>query len=124
MRRMLWGREYPDAQLSDIVADDSKIKDLAITASERGVVVLRRQDIEVHQFKYLIQRMGELTGKPEEGKLHINPIHPEVNCCLGNDQVLFDPEVYVVSSEHNRDKFDDYLNTKHKQFASRGWHAE
>ncbi|GIC87533.1 uncharacterized protein Aud_003917 [Aspergillus udagawae] len=76
------------------------------------------------QMKRLVQRMGELTGKPEEGKLHINPIHPEVNSCLGNDEVLRDPEIYVVSSEHNRDKFDDYLNTKQKQFASRGWHAE
>ncbi|KAJ5837851.1 taurine catabolism dioxygenase [Penicillium rubens] len=93
-------------------------------ASERGVVVLRRQDIEIQELKYLVQRMGELTGKPDEGKLHVNPIHPEVNVCLGNDHVLSDPEVYVVSSEHNRDKFDDYLNTKHKQFASRGWHAD
>ncbi|KAG2421277.1 hypothetical protein HFD88_005251 [Aspergillus terreus] len=118
------GREYPDVQLSDIITDDSKIKDLAITASERGVIVLRRQDIEVHQLKYLIQRMGELTGKPKEGKLHVTPIHPDVNLCLGDDPVFSDPEVYVVSSEHNRDKFDDYLNTKQKQFASRGWHAD
>jgi alpha-ketoglutarate-dependent taurine dioxygenase len=26
--------------------------------------------------------------------------------------------------QHNRDKFDDYLNTKQKQFARRGWHAD
>jgi hypothetical protein len=25
------GREYPDVQLSEIIADDSKIKDMAIT---------------------------------------------------------------------------------------------
>lgn len=63
------------------------------------MVVLRRQDIGAYQLKYLIQRMGELTGKPDEAKLHINPIHPEVNCCLGNDQAFSDPEIYVVSSE-------------------------
>lgn len=63
------------------------------------MIVLRRQDIEVHQLKYLIQRMGELTGKPKEGKLHVTPIHPDVNLCLGDDQVFSDPEVYVVSSE-------------------------
>ena len=52
------------------------------------------------QFKYLIQRMGELTGKPEEGKLHINPIHPDVNTCLEHrDPVLSDPEIYAISSE-------------------------
>ena len=28
------GREYPDVQLSDIIADDSKIKDLAITGEQ------------------------------------------------------------------------------------------
>ncbi|GLA11840.1 hypothetical protein AnigIFM62618_005814 [Aspergillus niger] len=118
------GREYLDLQLSSIVSDDSKVKDLAITASERGVIVLRHQDIGMDQLKSLIQRMGELTGKPKEAKLHINPIHPDVNSCLGDDEVLRDPEIYAVSSEHNRDKFDDYLNTKHKQFASRGWHAD
>lgn len=63
------------------------------------MIVLRRQNIDINGLKRLIQRMGELTGKPDEAKLHINPIHPDVNTCLGDDQVFFDPEVYVVSSE-------------------------
>ncbi|KAL4888282.1 taurine catabolism dioxygenase [Aspergillus ambiguus] len=115
---------YPYIDATSALGRD-KIKDLQLQAtSERGVFVLRDQEIKTDELKSLIQRMGELTGKPDEGKLHINPIHSEVNRCLGDDQVLSDPEVYVVSSEHNRDKFDDYLNTKHKQFASRGWHAD
>lgn len=62
------------------------------------MVVLCNQDIKADELKRLFQRMGELTGKPG-GKLHINSIHPEINRGLGNDQVLSDPEVYVVSSE-------------------------
>lgn len=60
------------------------------------MVVLCNQDIKADELKSLIQRMGEITGKPE-GKLHINSMHPEINRCFGNDQVLSDPEVYVVS---------------------------
>ena len=63
------------------------------------MIVLRHQDIGMDQLKSLIQRMGELTGKPKEAKLHVNPIHPDVNSCLGDDEVLRDPEIYAVSSE-------------------------
>jgi hypothetical protein len=63
------GREYPDASLLDILKDDKKIRDLAITVSERGVVFFRNQDISVEDQKTLGQKLGELTGKPASSKV-------------------------------------------------------
>jgi hypothetical protein len=63
------GREYPEAKLLDILKDDKKIRDLAITVSERGVVFFRNQDISVEDQKTLGQRLGELTGKPASSKV-------------------------------------------------------
>jgi len=63
------GREYPEARLLDILKDDQKIRDLAITVSERGVVFFRNQDISVDDQKTLGQKLGELTGKPASSKV-------------------------------------------------------
>jgi hypothetical protein len=82
------GREFPDAQLSEILKDDAKIRDLGITSelpvyqcnrtnfqltsllsvSQRGVVFFRNQDLNVQQQKVLGQKLGELTGKPATSK--------------------------------------------------------
>lgn len=63
------GREYPKADLLDILKSDEKIRDLAITVSQRGVVFFRNQDISVEDQKTLGQKLGELTGKPESSKV-------------------------------------------------------
>jgi hypothetical protein len=60
------GREFQSLQLSEIVNDDTKIRDLAILCSLRGVVFLRNQDISPEQLKVLTHKLGVLTGKPEE----------------------------------------------------------
>jgi len=63
------GREYPKAQLRDIINDDNKIRDLAILCSQRGVVFFRSQDINTEELKVLTSKLGELTGKPKESKV-------------------------------------------------------
>jgi len=63
------GREYPEASLLEILKDDEKIRDLAITVSQRGVVFFRNQDITVEDQKKLGQKLGELTGKPSSSKV-------------------------------------------------------
>jgi alpha-ketoglutarate-dependent taurine dioxygenase len=63
------GREYPKVQLRDIIVDDSKIRDLAILCSQRGVVFFRNQDINAEELKVLTSKLGELTGKPEDSKV-------------------------------------------------------
>jgi hypothetical protein len=90
------GREFLTLQLSDILGDDTKIRDLAIIGlqyiftlpawrhvhmkltrrlikvSQRGVVFFRNQDIDIEAQKVLGQKLGELTGKPETSKVCLN----------------------------------------------------
>ncbi|KAL2006250.1 hypothetical protein VTN00DRAFT_9904 [Thermoascus crustaceus] len=119
----LLGREYPDLQLSEIVKDDAKIRDLAITASERGVLLFRNQDINMADFKVLMQKCGELTGKPKTSRLHKDEFASENNTHLGIPEAL-DPEIYAVSSINNEKIFDNFLDPRDKKFASRGWHSD
>lgn len=63
------GREYPKANLLEILKSNEKIRDLAITVSERGVVFFRNQDISIEEQKILGQKLGELTGKPETSRV-------------------------------------------------------
>jgi hypothetical protein len=79
------GREFPKLQLSQIIEDDVKIRDLAIIGkthlkvsdndllidnrtivSQRGVVFFRKQDITNGGLKVLAQKLGELSGKPKD----------------------------------------------------------
>lgn len=68
------GREYPKANLLEILKSNEKIRDLAITVSERGVVFFRNQDISIEEQKILGQKLGELTGKPETSKVWFNSL--------------------------------------------------
>jgi hypothetical protein len=63
------GLEIPDLQLTDILNDDTKLRDLAILVSQRGVVFFRNQKIDSDDQKVLGQKLGELTGKPESSKV-------------------------------------------------------
>ncbi|TVY91269.1 Alpha-ketoglutarate-dependent taurine dioxygenase [Lachnellula willkommii] len=64
------GKEFPTVQLTELLEDDAKIKDLAITVSQRGVVFFRNQDINIEEQKNLAQKLGELSGKPETSKVN------------------------------------------------------
>ena len=65
------GREFPKLQLTEILNDDAKIRDLAILVSQRGVVFFRNQDIPIEDQKVLGQKLGELTGKPATSKVFL-----------------------------------------------------
>jgi alpha-ketoglutarate-dependent taurine dioxygenase len=119
----LLGRDYPNLQLSSIVDDDAKIRDLAITASERGVLFFSNQSIPIADFKILMQKLGELTGKPATSKLHKHEFASENNYHLGIPESM-DPEVYTVSNVNNEKFFNRFLDPSDKKFASRGWHSD
>jgi hypothetical protein len=74
------GREFPEARLLDILKDDEKIRDLAITVSQRGVVFFRNQDITVEDQKILGQKLGELTGKPASSKVSPQEFKMKLEC--------------------------------------------
>lgn len=139
------GTEYPTAKLVDWInapnADDL-LRDLAIkseyhdckrhglrdsaltiTVSERGVVFFRAQnDLTNDLQKQLIQRLGELTGKPSTSGLHIHPILNSERE-LGGD----DPQISTISSIQNRKFYSvnpsNTNGTKKKQ-SSAQWHSD
>ncbi|KAG6365601.1 hypothetical protein INS49_007212 [Diaporthe citri] len=92
------GREFIDVDLATWLRApnlDELIRDLGITISQRGVVFFRKQDnITDDLQKELVQRLGELTGKPETSKLHIHPVNNAAREHGGKDD-----GISVISSE-------------------------
>lgn len=67
--------------------------------SQRNVVVFRKQDaLDNDLQKVLVQRLGELSGKPSTSKLHI---HPTVNIGKSEDTTK-DKEISVIDSTRGR----------------------
>ncbi|KUJ10841.1 taurine catabolism dioxygenase [Mollisia scopiformis] len=117
------GREYPKVQLTEILKDDAKIRDLAITVSQRGVVFFRNQDIGIEDQKILGQKLGELTGKPATSKLHKHALSNSKRGIAVDENGKLDDEVSVISSEQNRKYYQGRFFGA-KRVASEGWHAD
>ena len=82
--------------------------------SQRGVVFFRKQDgINDENQKELMQRLGELSGKPSTSRLHIHPIYPvseEARAYKGNDD-----EISVISSKFKEKSSKVFTETKQSQ---------
>jgi len=117
------GREYPKVQLTEILKDDAKIRDLAITVSQRGVVFFRNQDINIEDQKILGQKLGQLTGKPESSKLHKHALSNSKRGIAIDENGKLDDEVSVISSDQNRKYYQGRFFGP-KKLASEGWHAD
>ncbi|RMZ75382.1 hypothetical protein DV737_g5319, partial [Chaetothyriales sp. CBS 132003] len=118
------GREFPDLQLSEILHDDNKIRDLAILVSQRGVVFFRNQDLNIEDQKVLGQKLGELTGKPATSKLHRHALSNSKRGIAVDENGKLDDEVSVISSEQARKFYKDRFAAGSKRIASEGWHAD
>ncbi|RMD44536.1 hypothetical protein DV735_g559, partial [Chaetothyriales sp. CBS 134920] len=118
------GREFPDLQLSEILHDDTKIRDLAILVSQRGVVFFRNQDLNIDDQKLLGQRLGELTGKPETSKLHRHALSNSKRGIAVDENGKLDDEVSVISSDQARKFYKDRFGFGTRRIASEGWHAD
>ncbi|KAF2793928.1 alpha-ketoglutarate-dependent sulfonate dioxygenase [Melanomma pulvis-pyrius CBS 109.77] len=118
------GAEFPKLQLSEILSNDNKIRDLAILISQRGVVFFRNQDISVEDQKVLGQKLGELTGKPETSKLHRHALSNSKRGIAVDENGKLDDEISVISSEQNRTYYKDRFGYNSKRIASEGWHAD
>ncbi|KAM9885198.1 alpha-ketoglutarate-dependent sulfonate dioxygenase 4 [Verticillium dahliae] len=119
------GREYVNVNLAELLRapnSDDLIRDLAITdtVSQRGVVFFRKQDDVTNDLqKELVQRLGELSGKPSTSKLHIHPIN---NAGRGDDK---DDEISVISSEQAKRLYlHRFLNYNKKQSQRSQWHSD
>ncbi|KAL2202075.1 alpha-ketoglutarate-dependent sulfonate dioxygenase [Sarocladium strictum] len=117
------GREYVNVNLVELLNapnSDDLIRELALTISQRGVVFFRRQDdvTEAVQ-KQLVQRLGELSGKPSSSKLHIHPVH---NSSRGDTK---DDEISVISSARAKElRLRNFLSTNKKQSNKSEWHSD
>jgi alpha-ketoglutarate-dependent taurine dioxygenase len=93
------GREYPTAQLSDIINDEELLYDLAVTVARRGVCFFRDQKLSLEEQKILIEQLGKLTNKPETSNLYIHP--SAVSCGVVVDGEI-DPEILALTSRWTR----------------------
>ncbi|KAI5805456.1 putative alpha-ketoglutarate-dependent taurine dioxygenase [Peziza echinospora] len=120
------GREFdPSVKLQDLLDapnSDELIRELAITISQRNVVFFRDQGIlSTETLKKVIQRLGELAGKPAESTLHI---HPVINA--GREGAGDDNEISKISSVVTQKlyKFAAPKTTNKRQRASPLWHSD
>lgn len=119
------GREFPTANLAEWILcknADELIRDLAITISQRGVVVFRAQDQLTNDLqKNLILRLGELTGTPKTSRLHIHPVRNNARDLGG-----IDAEISTISSVQTKkiyNKIDEDKSTV-KKANGEGWHSD
>ncbi|KAK8190974.1 uncharacterized protein BKA78DRAFT_250698 [Phyllosticta capitalensis] len=119
------GTEFTEASLTkwfNAPNSDELLRDLAITIARRGVVFFRNQtDMDTDVQKKLIQRMGELTGKPSTSTLHIHPILNPQRELGGNDL-----EISTISSRQRKSYFGKHdgkvIGGKRQQIEA--WHSD
>ncbi|KAI1416224.1 TauD-domain-containing protein [Hypoxylon sp. FL1857] len=118
------GREFVGVDLAKWLRapnSDELLRDLAITISQRGVVFFRKQDnIDNELQKELVQRLGELSGKPATSKLHIHPI---INS--GREHGGKDDEISTISSEQAKKLYaKNIVWSEQKQSQKNQWHSD
>ncbi|KAI9327414.1 putative TfdA family taurine dioxygenase [Zopfochytrium polystomum] len=91
---------------------DDLIRDLAILISRRNVVFFRAQDLSIDDQKLLVQRLGELSGKPATSKLHVHPI------------ISFSPRGEDISVIHSKEIRDYSKTGREPPFGNETWHTD
>ncbi|KAF2111073.1 hypothetical protein BDV96DRAFT_499948 [Lophiotrema nucula] len=118
------GREFPSLNIVDDILgadnEDDLVRELAVTISRRGVVFFRKQDNLTDQLqKQLINRLGQLTGKPSTSTLHIHPVF--------NGTMEFgvgDNEISTISSEARKQIFKHNLQADKRRYDAAQWHSD
>ncbi|KAK3361535.1 hypothetical protein B0T24DRAFT_538823 [Lasiosphaeria ovina] len=118
------GREFSNADLAEWLRapnSDELLRDLAITISQRGVVFFRKQDnITDDLQKELVQRLGQLSGKPATSGLHIHPISN-----AGREEGGNDNEISVISSRQAKKLYKGrFIFNGQRQSGKEQWHSD
>ncbi|KAK9772180.1 hypothetical protein SCAR479_11189 [Seiridium cardinale] len=118
------GKEFANVDIVEWLRapnSDELLRDLAITISQRGVVFFRKQDnITDDLQKELVQRLGELSGKPATSKLHIHPVNN-----AGREHGGKDDEISLISSRMAKKIYADrFLNYAKDQSQKKQWHSD
>ena len=112
------GRRLTGVQIRDLnAADDSVIRDVALTISQRGVVFLKSQDVTPLEMKTFMLRLTKLAGCPPTSDLHVHPLTEE-GSELGD-------QISVISSEKQKKGGGlTHQLSDVSRFASAGWHSD
>ncbi|PWY78375.1 putative alpha-ketoglutarate-dependent sulfonate dioxygenase [Aspergillus heteromorphus CBS 117.55] len=114
------GREFTTGNLKEWLRapnSDDLLRELALTISQRGVVFFRKQDdLDNELQKELVQRLGQLSGKPATSGLHV---HPVINS--RREEGARDDEISVISSVQREKLFSGF---EKKQSQRREWHSD
>ncbi|CAI6090566.1 unnamed protein product [Clonostachys chloroleuca] len=110
------GSEFPNLQLTEILHDEEKLRDLAILVSQRGVIIFRNQKISIDQQKLLTNKLGELTGRPETSKLHKHIlVNAQIGELVNDSNGLPDDEVALITSKVSKGLLPKLQGTKRPQ---------
>ncbi|KAF1813446.1 TauD-domain-containing protein [Eremomyces bilateralis CBS 781.70] len=119
------GTEFSTANLVEWINSpnaDELLKELAVKISQRGVVFFRAQDSLTNDIqKVLVQRLGELSGKPKTSGLHI---HPMSN--TGREGGGTDPEITTISSVQLKKFYSQAADQglRGKTLSAELWHSD
>lgn len=84
------------------------------------MVFFRKQDDITNDLqKELVQRLGELSGKPSTSKLHIHPVANGKRELGGGDD-----EISVISSQQAKKIYADRFKQEKKQSSKQAWHSD
>lgn len=93
-----------------------------ITVSQRGVVFFRQQDNITNELqKELVQRLGELSGKPATSRLHIHPVSngAREHGAAGDDEISM-----ISSAGAKKLNMQRFLNYDKRQSQKGQWHSD
>ncbi|CAJ0547689.1 Ff.00g044430.m01.CDS01 [Fusarium sp. VM40] len=112
------GREYNGLQIRDLLKwDETHIRDLAVTISQRGVVFLKNQDVTPEEMKDFMLRLTDVAGCPASSGLHVHPLTEE-GSELGD-------QISVISSEKQKKGGGlTHQLSDVSRYASAGWHSD
>ncbi|GIJ85015.1 hypothetical protein Asppvi_003870 [Aspergillus pseudoviridinutans] len=113
------GKEFPDTNVVEWMKapnSDELLRDLAITISRRGVVFFRAQaDLTDELQKELAHRLGVLSGKPDDCRLHIHP--------LTKHNLDKDPELNVITTDKAANPAEDLWKNRPADIRN-AWHTD
>ena len=114
------GRDFHGLQIRDLLRSpdrEARVRDLAVTVSQRGVVFLRNQDVAPTEMKELMQILTTVAGCPSSSGLHIHPLTEE-------SSELGDQVSVISSAKQAKGGGLTHQLSDTSRLASVAWHAD
>ncbi len=116
---------YENFQLSVILSDDTALQKLGTLIAERGVIFFKNQSsLSAQHLPTLVQKLGEMTGKPADSGLHTHPLSLKDFDEDGTKRKHAGELISTESDKRGLSIADDKLDINRSQFASDRWHSD